>query len=279
MRRTGTSLLSGLALATVLSACGGGGGNPGTCSASAQTCAGDSGGGGGGGGGGPVVTPPVVAPATNANGIFKGSTGTGRTVLGVVLDDSQVWVLYSVAGNASVIAGALQGTANVSGGTLTSSNIRDFNLEGLGINDASVAATYVTGQSLNGVVTYSNTTVSFASTFDAAFNTATDPALIAGTYTGQAATAGGTDTGSLSVSSGGDIAGVSALACRYSGRISPRPSGNVYDLSVTFAGGTCSNGMATVNGIAYFDAATSRVWAAALNTGRTNGFVFLGTKN
>jgi hypothetical protein len=44
------------------------------------------------------------------------------------------------------------------------------------------------------------------------------------------------------------------------------------------AGGVCSNGTDTVTGVVYFVAAQNEIVSAALNSGRTNGFMFLGVK-
>jgi hypothetical protein len=56
-------------------------------------------------------------------------------------------------------------------------------------------------------------------------------------------------------------------------------SGNVFDVTITFAGQpACSNGSDTVRGVGFYDAGTKRLYSAAFNPARTNGFVFIGTK-
>ena len=239
-----------------------------------------------GGGGGDTSAPGAVAQlpptpvAITAEGLYLGTTSTGRTVTGIILDNGTYWVIYSVANNSAVIAGAVQGTGTSLNGNFTSSNAKDFNVEGQRIDDATVSASYVAKQSLNGLVTYPATSlnVTFVSTYSAAYDQAPSLVTIAGTYTGTAAVVGGTEPASLVISASGGLTGVGASGCQFSGTVSLHPKGNVYDVAVTFAGGVCSNGTSTVTGIGYFDSATKRLYSTALNSSRTNGFIFVGTK-
>jgi hypothetical protein len=228
----------------------------------------------GGGGGGDV------APSTTAEGLWVGSTNNGRTIAGIVLDDGTYWVLYSLIGNSAVIAGAVQGSGTSQNGSFTSTNGKDFNLEGLGINDVTVNASYVMKQSFNGTVRYTATgdQVTFTSSYDTNYDLTPSLNIIAGTYSGTAATTGGMEFATVTVSSSGALTGSSASGCNFSGTVSPRARGNVYNVSVTFGGGVCANGTSTVDGIAYYDAATKQLYSAALNSPRSNGFIYVGTK-
>lgn len=222
-------------------------------------------------------SPP--APATSAEGLWNGTTNTNRSVAGLVLSDGTYWFLYSLVGNPNVIAGLVQGNGSSQTDSFTSSNTKDFNLEGPGLFDATIAGRYVMKQSLSGTVTYAlggQTTIN--STYDADYDLIPDENLVVGTYTGSTATAGGTELVTVTLSSPSSITGSSAGGCNFTGSFAPRSSGNVYDVSFTFAGGVCSNGTSTVTGVAFFDAATKRLYSAALNGTRTNGFIYLGTK-
>ena len=244
-------LFVSLILAFALSACGSGGDTP----------------------------PPSPTPATSAEGLWNGTTDTGRSSAGRVLGDGTSWVLYSLVGNPNVIAGLVQGTGSSQTGSFTSSNTRDFSLEGRGVLDATLVGSYVMKQSLSGTVTYvlgGQTT--FNSTYNADYDLIPDINLVVGTYTGSTATTSGTEIVTVTLSSPSSITGSSASGCNFTGSFAPRSSGNVYDVSVTFAGGVCSNGTSTVTGVAFFDAATKRLYSAALNNTRTNGFIYLGTK-
>jgi hypothetical protein len=99
--------------------------------------------------------------------------------------------------------------------------------------------------------------------------------LIAGTYTGPIADG---QTVTVTAASAGTLAGHSTDGCTFTGSFTPRAKGNVFNVTVTFGGGACSNGTDTVNGVAFYDAATQRLYSAAINSARTNGFIFIGTK-
>ena len=232
-------------------------------------------------GGGDNPAPPASASATSAEGLWNGTTNSGRSVAGLVLNDGTYWVLYTLIGNPSVIAGVVQGNSSSQNGSITSSNAKDFNLEGLGsITDASITGSYVMKQSLNGTTIYANNggQGTFTTTYDTDYDIPPNPALLTGIYSGLTATTGGVETVTVTLSAPGSITGSSANGCQFTGSFAPRSRGNVYDVSITFAGGVCSNGTNTVTGVAFFDAGTKKLYSAGLNSTRTNGFIFIGTK-
>ena len=214
--------------------------------------------------------------ATSAEGLWTGATATNRTVAGLVLDDGSYWVFYTARGNPNVLAGLVQGTGTSHLGAFGSSNTRDFNLEGAGIHAATMSGSYVQKRSFKGTIAYVvGDTGSFASTYDAAYESAPNMKLVAGHYAGLRADH---QTVTVTVDSTGTLSGHSTDGCTFAGTISPRAKGNVFDTSVTFGGGSCSNGTETINGIAYYDAATHRLYSAALNSDRTNSYIFIGTQ-
>ena len=229
-----------------------------------------------GGGGGDSPPPPV---ASSAEGLYSGTTTTGRTITGLVLDDGTYYVLYSPVGSSTAIAGVVQGNGTSNAGTFSSGNARDFNLEGLGVLSATVSANYVAKQSLNGAVSYSaGGTTSFSSTYDANYETVPSLAALAGTFTGQVASSAGTENATVTVSSAGAISGSGASGCAVSGSASPRPRGNIFNISLTFGGAPCLFANQTLSGIAYFNSAAKRLYAAAPNASRTDGVLFVGVK-
>ncbi|MEP6934222.1 MAG: hypothetical protein ABI988_09825 [Nitrospirota bacterium] len=78
----------------------------------------------------------------SAEGLWSGSTNTNRTIVGVVLDDGTYYLLYSVAANPNQIAGVVQGTGISNNGSFNSEHAKDFNMEGLGVLNATVSASY-----------------------------------------------------------------------------------------------------------------------------------------
>lgn len=232
---------------------------------------------GGGGGNGDSSSSESTSAA---EGLYNGTTDNGRAISYIVLNDGTYWALYSLQGDSSIIAGAVQGNSSSKNGSFSSSNGRDFNLEGLGINGVTVNASYQDKQSLNGSLRYTSTEeqVSFASTYDPDYEQTPDLNAIAGTYSGSAATSGDSDSATFTVSPSGAISGLSALGCSFSGTATPRASGNVYNISIQFHGGNCANGSSTVTGIAYFDASINQLYSMALNGSRTDGFIYVGVK-
>jgi hypothetical protein len=233
--------------------------------------------GGGGGGGGSAPTP---AAATTAEGLWIGSTSNSRSVTGIVLDNGTYWVLYSAPNNGALIAGAYQGTGTSLNGSFSSSDAKDFNLEAQSIDDATVSASYAAKQSFNGAVTYPglNPSVTFTSTYSPAYDQIPSLSTIAGTYTGTIAVIGATVSATIVITPAGAISGSGATGCQFTGTATPRAKGNVYDLSITFGGGVCRNGTSIVNGIGHFDSTPKRLYVAALNSTRSNGMIFAGTK-
>lgn len=214
--------------------------------------------------------------ATSAEGLWTGATPTRRTVSGLVLDDGSYWVFYTAIGNPNVLAGLVQGTGTSHSGSFGSSNTRDFNLEGAGILAATMSGSYVQKKSFNGTIAYFNgDTGSFTSTYDEDYESAPNTNLVAGNYSGLRAD---NQTVSVTLGSAGTVSGSFTDGCTFAGSFSPRAKGNAFNVTVTFGGGICSNGTDTVNGVAFHDAATNRLYSAALNSARTNSYIFIATK-
>ena len=233
------------------------------------------------GGGGSSSTAPL--PAASAEGLWSGSTSTSRSVTAIVLDNGSYWLLYSVPRVNAVVAGFIQGSGSALNGSFSSSDGVDFNLEGQGINNATVAASYVARQSFNGSVSYAsaNPPFTFTSAYNADYDQTPSLSAIVGSYAGIASVAGGTEAATIAISAQGVIAGtgVTASACQFVGAAVPRAKGNLYDLSVLVSGGgACASGTSAVTGIAYFDAGSKRLYLAALNKSRSNGLSFVGIK-
>jgi hypothetical protein len=196
----------------------------------------------------------------------------------VVLNDDTYWLWYSAVGQPSVLAGGFQGSGLSQNGAFTSSDGIDFNLEGtgpFGPVDTILTASYVIRKSFNGVITYPTTTqTSFTSTFNTDYDAAPSIASLVGTYI--ASSTSGIVT--ITIDPSGSITG-SVSACSYTGAVSPRTSGSVYDVSITVFGRLCGVPNILQTGVAWLDAATKRLFISTLN--RANGvfsIIFVGTK-
>lgn len=214
-----------------------------------------------------------------AEGLWHGTTSTGRSIAGLVLDDGAYWFVYTAVDNSEVIAGAIQGNGSSSNGTFSSSNGKDFNLEGLGINDFTLTGDYAAKSSLSGALTYSSGgSMTFDSSYDTDYDSTPNLATIAGTYSGPSTSTGGPELVSVVISDTGAITGSGTSGCLFNGNATPGAKGNVYNVSITFEGGVCVNGTSTVSGVARFDTSSNQITSMALNSDRTGGFIYVGTK-
>ena len=212
----------------------------------------------------------------SAEGCWTGTTSTGRAIAGLVLDDGSYWLFYSARDNPNVLAGLVQGTGTSHAGSFGTSNTRDFNLEGAGIRAATMRGNYVPKKSFHATIAYViGDTESFSSTYDGDSESAPNLTQLAGNYSGLRLD---NSTVTVTVDSIGTLSGHSTDGCAFTGTLSPRGKGNVFHTSVTFGGGACHQGTEAVAGVTFYDAATHRLYSAALNSARTTSFLFLGTK-
>lgn len=233
-------------------------------------------GGSGDGGGGPAAAPATVSAA---EGLWVGSTEDDRAVTGLVFDNGLYYILYSVSGDASTIAGVVQGNSATSGANFSSSNARDFNLEGEGVLAATVAANFAAKSTLAGTVTYGpGLTNTFSTSYDSDYELTPTRAAVAGTYTGEVAFSLGVEAATIVISGTGALSGTGASGCAVTGAVNPRLRGNAYNVTITFGGAPCSFANQSFTGIGYYDATAQRFYSATPNGARTDGILFVGVK-
>lgn len=246
-----TALFAAAILATGLTACGGGGD----------------------GGSAPPPPPPV---ATSAEGFWSGTTSTGYSILGAVLENGEYWVMYHANG---MLYGVVQGNGVSNNGSFTSSNGLDFFLGGA-VTPVAVSASYRERASLQGVVTAQSGggALTFTAAYDPAYELPASQATVAGVWRGRLTTG---ETYTINVAANGTLAGAGSSGCTFAGSIVPRASGKaVYNVSVTFNGGVCVAGTQTITGMAAVGGTVAApvLFAAALNAPRTGGFVLISTR-
>jgi hypothetical protein len=235
-------------------------------------------------GGGETPAPATTALSAHpAEGLWIGvipnvNPNMNRAISGLVLDDGVYWILYSTAGDPSILEGLIQGSSSSQNGLFTSSDTKDFNL-GTGLLAATITGTYSAKQSLNGTIVYpqNNTQSTFTTTYDSDYELVPNMDAVAGTYTGLVTAS---ESATITVTSTGGISGGTSTGCLFTGTFSPRAHGNVFNVTITFgAQPACTIGPEAVNGIGYYDAGTKQLTSAALTIDKTDGFVFIGTKN
>lgn len=238
------SLVAALLAASLLVACGGGGDD------------GDAG--------------PALA-----SGAWRGTSDTGRDVAGVVLQDGSYYLLYSGPGTPATPGGFVQGTGRFQGDSFVSTDLRDYNVEGLGTQQGSLGADVWPGSALRARVS----TPARTQTFDTLAANDFAPAslaTLAGSYTGQVGFSLGFRPGTFTVTPGG-VVSTNINGCDIIGRTSPRAEGYVYDLTMTFGGAPCVFPNVTFTGIAYVRG--NQLRAMLQEPARRQGIVFAGTRN
>lgn len=235
---------------------------------------------GGGGGGGnvpaqvPAAIPTPLPVAASAAGFWEGTASNGVSVALAILEDGQTWGVYS---SNNAIAGALYGTTTSSGTTLTGSG-KDFNIPARTVDAATYTGTFVANSRIS--VTTSNGG-SLTAFYAVAYDQPASLASLAGSYVGTGVT-GSTLAQStpVTISNTGAISVPASGGCGATGTAKPRASGkNIFDISVTFNGNSCAlgNGVVTT-GVAYFNAATRQLIVLALNSAKSDGFIYSGQK-
>lgn len=238
-------------------------------------------GGGGGGGNSDGNAPTSGSVTTNtAEGMWSGTTNNGANLTGVVLDNGSFYATYSTKSSPNVISGVILGTGQSNNGSYVSTDALDFNFggDGLGVSPTTVSAGYSPKASLSGSLTYANApTSTFTAQYNPVYEQPASATLAAGTYSGNTVSSAGSQTAFMTLQANGTVTGVVA-GCNFSGTASPRGSVNVFNLSLTFHGGTCLFGTSTLNGIGFYSIPNKQFYAAAPNAARTDGFFFLGIR-
>jgi hypothetical protein len=222
---------------------------------------------GGGGDDAPVVT------NVDAQGFWSGPASTGYTVSAVVLENSEIWGVYT---SGSTIFGALYGTAAVTGSNISITGT-DFNFTTSTSAPGTLTGTVVARSIL--ALSSPNVTVNLA--YSPQYDTPATSAAIAGnwSYTGRS----GSNTlvpGSVTIDNAGNFS-LSQTGCSSSGSFVPRPGGkNVYNITLTSAGPNCAVGFATLSGVVYLDTTVTpnRFLSLALTPSKNDGLIVLGSK-
>ena len=224
-----------------------------------------------------VGTPAVVS---SASGYWVGTIDNGRNVYGIIAPTGEAWVMYTDATGHNYLAGVLYAQASWANGAWSTSTGRDFNFEQRTYADTRTTGTYTTRSRISGTTFYPayNISSTFTATYRAEFDLAPSLANIAGTYSGRVVTLLNSETASVTIQSSGAVSGLTASGCRFVGSVTPMSGVNLYRTSVTLQGGNCGSNL-TVSGATFYDSSNGSLKVITLDAGRTNAYVYLGTKN
>lgn len=206
-------------------------------------------------------------------GIWSGPATTGYTVNAAVLDNGEIWGVYSSGGT---IYGALFGNTAVSGNTITT-NGTDFNF----LTNSATAGTLAGSFSAKGTMSLSSPGVSVSLTYDTTYDTPATAAALTGTwsYIGRSGSYS-LIPGSVTIDGSGNFT-LSQTNCTTTGSIVPRPGGkNIYNMTLSSSGFACAVGTTSLTGIAYLDTSITpnRFLALGLTSAKDDGLIVIGTR-
>lgn len=224
-----------------------------------------------GGGGGSSNSPATTN--VDAQGYWTGVSSAGYTVNTAVLDNGEVWGVYSAG---STIYGALYGTSTVNGSTFTVTGT-DFNFLSNTSSPGSLSGPVVAKSTL----TLSNTTGSVPLRYVASYDTPATAAAIAGTwsFTGRSGSYS-LIPATITISNAGTFTLVQP-GCTSSGSVVPRPGGkNIYNITLTTSGTGCAVGQSSLSGVLNLDTTVTpnRFLSLALTPSKNDGLIVIGTK-
>ena len=215
----------------------------------------------------------LTSATATAQGYWSGSNAAGQNVLLAILDNGEVWGVYT---SNKLPVGGLQGSVAYAGNTLSGVGY-DFNTALSSVSRTSYTGSFVASSTISVTTTAGSV---LTAKYDAGYDQSPSMANLAGTFTGGGVTGTGASPFSvITVSALGTITGTSA-GCALAGTAVARPSGkNSFDVSLAFSGSACALGNGTTaNGFAYYDATARQLISMSLNGAKTDGFIYSGTK-
>jgi hypothetical protein len=211
-------------------------------------------------------------------GLWLGTVGGNRNATAVVLDDGTYYMLYSVPGAPTAIAGLIQGTGDFHGTQFTSTDARDFSWDGRGTQAATLSAKISPKMAVSGTVNERPAAQSFTVSYQREFDDIARLPILVGSYTGTVTFILGTRPAVFNVTAAGDVS-TSINGCPITGRVVPRNDANAYDLTINFGGAPCVFPFAQFAGVAVYRPELRRLDAAVVHASRTQAIAFAGIKN
>ena len=162
-----------------------------------------------------------------AEGLWSGTTRSGGTLDGVVLDTGEYWLIYGAGG---VARSVVHGSGFFTRGEFRSEDAIDYFF---GYNRpflSSLAAAVEPYYSINGDLYLANQREGFALAYAPDYQTPANPAAIVGQWRGSASTLLLAGDFIITIDPAGTFTASLAGGCDYGGRILPNPGGrNVFD--------------------------------------------------
>ena len=228
----------------------------------------------GGGGGGSSSGSSSPAAATDAQGLYGGTSSAGFNIDALILENGEFYTIFSKNGVAwGLDYGTATGFSNAYAGT-----IYEFYIPTNTVYTGSIAGVVNPKVSISGATSFSGNVSTYTAAYNSAYDTPATLAALTGTYTGNYYTGSPV---TMAISSTGAIQGTSTN-CSFSGTAAPRSTGKyVYNVSLTFTGAACAPGAGAATGVAVLSSSGSStyLYTAGLNSAKSNGFFWIGRKN
>lgn len=214
----------------------------------------------------------------NAQGLWTGTTDLGEWLFGFVLSDTRYFFMYSEVGGGD-IAGVIIGRAEEYGDKFLSPDAR-YHQFGDEVLPGHVTATFTHKQNITGSFTYvAGGETGFTTGYDPSWEDEPTISAIEGAWEGQAETNVGSESASFTISGDGSINAQVEGGCTWTGSITPRTDGDVFDLTILVASselcameyrGIEITGVLVFNGI--------EIFAMGEDSTRDYGAFFIGKK-
>lgn len=222
------------------------------------------------------------ADTTNPAGIWTGKTDDNRFVQAFVLDDGRFYAMYTDQGreNMSYLAGVLAGKGSSKDGVFTSSIGTDYNLEAGEVFKGRLSADFTMGGVFNSSYKYStlNMTSYQSLKYSEHSQMPTNASGIIGTWYGVSAGTQGMEYAYVYIRGDGSVvAQGTESGCVARGTLSPRPYGNMFDISFSFENSTCYPSSTVFSGIAFYDF-TGKIAILTPDSKYSTGVMFNGIR-
>lgn len=227
-------------------------------------------------------TTPTVVAAPSVDGFYDGMGGKDQTqtVTSVILTDNSYFQLYSKPGDPNTFSNAVFGIGTSLNGSFSSADSSDITLSGTVQGPVNLSASYTPKKTFNGTLTYpDNSTISFTTAYNAAYEGTPTLAALAGTYSGTIATADLSEALTLTVTSDGKISGPLLCECNVSALAQPLATGNAYSVLIKFNGGDHVLSGQSLTGTAYLDTASKRLFLIGLMDDSKKPVIYVGAQS
>jgi hypothetical protein len=220
---------------------------------------------------------PAGGVATEAVGLWEGTTSANEDLLGVVLADGSFYLVYTAQDGASSM-GMVQGTASFVNGSFASTGARDYVFApSAGSYPATFSGSYVPGASMSGSVSTSQRFRSITAQPVPGMYPPMSLPTTTMTFSGAAATLGSATFGNVTLDPRGGLSG-QLLGCTIGGTVTPRSDVRAADATITIGGSLCALGRGTMTGIAIYEyeSGVGALILLARNDSQSDACVFAG---